>query len=53
MKTYMAATWQGKNKITLENKSFRPLESGEVLIKVKAAGICGTDLHLIAGKYPG
>ena len=53
MKTYMAATWQGKNKVTLENKFIRPLAGGEVLIKVKAAGICGTDLHLIAGKYPG
>jgi threonine dehydrogenase-like Zn-dependent dehydrogenase len=51
--TYMAATWRENNKITLENKSLRELGDGEILIKVKAAGICGTDLHLIEGKYPG
>jgi L-gulonate 5-dehydrogenase len=45
--------WHGNKKITLENKVVRCLDKDEVLIKVRAAGICGTDLHLIDGKYPG
>jgi 2-desacetyl-2-hydroxyethyl bacteriochlorophyllide A dehydrogenase len=26
--------------------------SGEVLVSVRACGICGTDLHIVAGEYP-
>lgn len=26
--------------------------AGEVLLRVEAAGLCGTDLHIIDGKYP-
>ena len=52
-KTYLAAVWHSKGEVRLEEKTLRDLKPGEVLLRVKAAGICGTDLHLIEGKYPG
>ncbi len=30
----------------------RPLRPGEVLIRVRAAAICGSDLHIYKGKHP-
>ena len=52
-KKYLAAVWDSTGDLRLEEKSLRPLNPGEVLLRVKAAGICGTDLHLINGEYPG
>ena len=52
MEKYLAAVWISKGVVRLEEKALRPLEPGELLLKVKAAGICGTDLHLIEGEYP-
>ncbi len=50
---YMAAVWTGNNIVKLEKKTLRELGDNEVLIRVRAAGICGTDLHLIEGNFPG
>lgn len=40
-----AATYYGAGDIRVENVSDPKLEAGGVLIKVKACGICGSDLH--------
>lgn len=40
------------NKISVEELPDPKLEREEALIKVKYAGICGTDIHLYHGKHP-
>lgn len=36
----------------IEDRPIPGLESGEALIKVRAAGICGSDLHFYTGELP-
>ncbi len=45
----LAAVFQGKNKIGLENCEVRPPQSGEVVVKVAVCGVCGTDQHIFHG----
>lgn len=47
-----AAVWYGENEIRLEEKEKPSLKKGEVLIRVKSTGICGTDLMIYKGKFP-
>ncbi|MBE0478177.1 alcohol dehydrogenase catalytic domain-containing protein [Candidatus Aerophobetes bacterium] len=47
-----AAVWYGKNDLRTEEREKPSLEDGEVLIKVKACGICGTDLMICNEKFP-
>ena len=35
----------GQNDIRIETDEVRPLEAGEVLVRIGAGGICGSDLH--------
>jgi len=44
-----AAVWYGKKDIRIEDVSRPTVGPGEVLIKVKAAGLCGTELHAYEG----
>lgn len=39
------------NQITLVNIKLAELQADEVLIKVMASGICGTDIHILRGDY--
>ena len=45
-----AAVWTGINKIEIKEVPMPVLEKGEALIKVRCAGICATDYHVISGK---
>ena len=47
-----AAIWTGIEKIELGERPVPSAGEGEVLIRVKAAGICGTDLTIYHGKFP-
>ena len=47
----LAAVYNGNNKLEIIEKELRPINSGEVLIKVDSATICGTDLHIIDGHF--
>lgn len=47
----MQALWLENQKIDLRHVS-RPANPGEALVKVRLAGICGTDLELTRGYYP-
>jgi len=47
----MKALWLENNKIELRDVP-QPRKSGEVLVKVRKAGICSTDLELVKGYYP-
>lgn len=44
-----AAVYQGKHDIRVQDVEIRTPAADEVLIKVQACGVCGTDLHIYAG----
>ena len=48
-----AVTWHGRNDIRTENvPDARIEEPTDVLIRVTASGICGSDLHIMTGAAP-
>ncbi|MCQ5126513.1 alcohol dehydrogenase catalytic domain-containing protein [Blautia producta] len=44
-----AAVFYEKNKILVEEHECRRPNADEVMIQVKAAGVCGTDMHIYGG----
>ena len=46
----LVARFMGIDDLRLLNEGIPKPEPGQVLIKVKAAGICGTDVHIIKGE---
>ncbi len=48
-----AAVTRDWNDIRIEEVPVPALEPGEVLVRVGACGICGTDLKIVAGVYKG
>ncbi len=48
---YKAAVLVSPGEITIEERQEPKLDSNEVLIRVKFAGICGTDVALFSGEY--
>src|SRR3990170_3532124 len=48
-----AAVTRDWNEIRVEQVPVPDLEQGEVLVRVGACGICGTDLKIVAGVYEG
>ena len=49
----MYALWLENRNLTIrKNVPKPPVPSGEALVKVLLAGICGTDLELVRGYYP-
>jgi len=51
--TMRAAVTRDWNDIRIEEAPVPALEAGEVLVRVGACGICGTDLKIVAGVYKG
>ncbi|HET7087469.1 MAG TPA: zinc-binding dehydrogenase [Anaerolineae bacterium] len=51
--TMRAAVTRDWNDIRLEQVAIPELEPGEVLVRVGACGICGTDLKIVSGVYKG
>jgi threonine dehydrogenase-like Zn-dependent dehydrogenase len=47
-----AAVWKGAGVMELGEVPPPSIGGGEVLIDVKAAGVCGTDLTIYQGKFP-
>ncbi|MBQ9757067.1 MAG: alcohol dehydrogenase catalytic domain-containing protein [Clostridia bacterium] len=47
-----AAVWTDINKIEIKEVPTPTPKAGEVLVKVKAAGVCATDVHIIIGAFP-
>lgn len=47
----MQALWLENNQLSLRNVP-QPEKPGEALIRVRLAGICGTDLEMVKGYYP-
>ena len=52
MKSTRAAVLYGPKDVRVESINIADLRPGWVLLKVKAAGICGSDLHLYKQKTP-
>ena len=46
-----AAVWTDINKIEIKEVPTPVPKEGEVLIKVKAAGVCATDAHIVRGSF--
>jgi len=47
-----AAAWTGPGAVVVEERPEPEPGPGEVLVRVAACGICGTDLHLWRGEFP-
>jgi 2-desacetyl-2-hydroxyethyl bacteriochlorophyllide A dehydrogenase len=45
------ALWLEKNQLSVREVE-KPSKPGEAVIKIRRAGICGTDLELVKGYYP-
>ena len=50
--TYKAAVWTDIGKVEVMERPVPAPGPGTVLLKIRAAGICGTDFHILAGKHP-
>jgi len=46
-----AAVFIGKEKVQLRDVPIPKIKDDEVLIKVRAVGLCGTDIHIFKGEY--
>jgi threonine dehydrogenase-like Zn-dependent dehydrogenase len=47
----MKALWLENHELSLRNLP-EPVKPGEALIRIRAAGVCSTDLELVKGYYP-
>ena len=52
MKRKAAVLGEFNQPLTIEKRELAPLKGGEVLVAIKAAGICGSDVHMWKGKDP-
>lgn len=48
-----AVIYPRPNEITIGEAPIRSPGNGEALVKIKSSTICGTDLKVLAGKFPG
>lgn len=51
--TTRAAVWRGEDRLEISEWDLPPLGPLEVLVKVSACGLCGSDLHVLDGGFPG
>ncbi|PTN11421.1 S-(hydroxymethyl)glutathione dehydrogenase/class III alcohol dehydrogenase [Nitrosomonas aestuarii] len=52
MKTRAAIAWQAGQPLTIENVDLDGPKAGEVLVEIKATGICHTDYYTLSGADP-
>jgi len=52
MKIRAAILWEAGQPLSVEEAELDPPGSGEVLVEVKAAGVCRSDLHPVRGDWP-
>ncbi len=48
----MKALWLENRQLTLRENLPTPAKTNEALVKIRLAGICGTDLEMVKGYYP-
>jgi S-(hydroxymethyl)glutathione dehydrogenase/alcohol dehydrogenase len=52
MKTRAAVAWKAGQPLTIEDVDLEGPKSGEVLVEIKATGICHTDYYTLSGADP-
>jgi len=52
MKTRAAVAWKADEPLTIEELDLDGPRAGEVLVEVKATGICHTDYYTLSGADP-
>ena len=52
MKTKAAIAWKSGSPLTIETVDLQGPQSGEVLVEIKATGICHTDYYTLSGADP-
>ena len=52
MKTRAAVAWKAGQPLTIEEIDLEGPKSGEVLVEIKATGICHTDYYTLSGADP-
>ncbi len=52
MKTKAAVAWKAGEPLSIETVDLDPPRAGEVLVEVKATGICHTDYYTLSGADP-
>ncbi|AFY75238.1 S-(hydroxymethyl)glutathione dehydrogenase/class III alcohol dehydrogenase [Synechococcus sp. PCC 7502] len=52
MDTKAAVAWQSGKPLTIETVQIAPPQAGEVLIEIKASGVCHTDAFTLSGDDP-
>jgi 2-desacetyl-2-hydroxyethyl bacteriochlorophyllide A dehydrogenase len=52
LKTMQAAVFHGANNLRVEEVKRPEPGPGEVLLRVARCGICGTDSHIVRGRFP-
>jgi S-(hydroxymethyl)glutathione dehydrogenase/alcohol dehydrogenase len=52
MKTRAAVAWQAGKPLTIETVDIEGPKAGEVLVEVKATGVCHTDAYTLSGADP-
>jgi len=52
MKMKAAVLKEFNQPLMMEERDLPPLKDGEVLVRIKASGVCGSDVHMWKGKDP-
>ena len=52
MQTRAAVAWQAGEPLTIETIDIEGPKAGEVLVEIKATGICHTDAYTLSGADP-
>jgi len=52
MPFFKAVVWTGPNRVEVQERPVPDPGPGEVLLRIRSAGICGTDLHILSGTHP-
>ncbi|HEU4374210.1 MAG TPA: alcohol dehydrogenase catalytic domain-containing protein, partial [Telluria sp.] len=52
MKTKAAIAWKAGHPLTIEEVDLEGPKAGEVLVEIKATGICHTDYYTLSGADP-
>ena len=51
MKTNVAILWEQGQPLSVEEAELEPPRAGEILVEIKAAGVCHSDLHAVRGDW--
>lgn len=50
--TMRSVVCEAPGRITVQERTSAPLQPGEVKLRIRRAGICGTDYHIYSGLHP-